>query len=108
MITISELHQILKSRKFKSEVVGVADNYIFNFTEIYVFRDGKPLCIYELIQDETGFKFVFGHLFQNVSTAEFKNVKIEIKGDDRFPIVVNSDHLSIQAGKGYDITLVAL
>lgn len=107
MLTLLEFHQILKSRQFKSEVVGSTDSYIFTFTEIYIFRDGKPLCIYELIQDKSTFKFVFGHLFQNVSTDNFKNVIIVVNGNNRFPIVVNSNHLSIQSDKGFDITLIA-
>jgi hypothetical protein len=106
-LTLQEFHQILKSRQFKSEVVGSTDSYIFTFTEIYIFRDAKPLCIYELIEDKSTFKFVFGHLFQNVSTDNFKNVTIAVNGDSRFPIVVNSEHLSIQNGKSFDITLIA-
>ncbi|WP_075352534.1 hypothetical protein [Algoriphagus marinus] len=107
MLTLNEFHQILKSCSFKSEVAEKTDSYIFNFTEIYIFRDGKPLCIYELIQDKTTFKFIFGNLFQNISTSEFKNVTIMIQDDDRFPIVVNSYYLSSQSGQGLDITLIA-
>jgi hypothetical protein len=107
MLTLQEFHQILKSRPFKSEVVSSDESHIFTFTEIYIFKDGKPLCIYELIQDKSTFKLVFGHLFQNVSTTNFKNVTIVVNGDNRFPIVVNSDNLSIQSGKGFDITLIA-
>ena len=107
MLTLQEFHKILKSRQFKSEVVGSTDSYIFTFTEIYILKDGNAFCIYELIQDKSTFKFVFGHLFKNVSTDNFKNVTIAVLGDNRFPIVVNSDNLSIQSGKGFDITLIA-
>jgi hypothetical protein len=107
MLTLQEFHQILKSRQFKSEMIGATDSYIFTFSEIYIFRDGKPLCIYELIQDKSTYKIIFGHLFQNISTYNFKNVTIVVNGDKRFPIVINSDHLSLQAGEGFDITLIA-
>lgn len=106
MVELQELHQILKSKTFKSKVEGSSDSFTFNFTEIYIFRDQKPLCIYELVKDKTGFKFIFGHLFENVSKDNFKNVTIVIEGDNRFPIVVNSDNLAIQNGQGFDISLI--
>lgn len=108
MLKLEDLHQILKSRPFRSALEDSSESYIFTFTQIYVFRDNKPVCIYELTQANGHFKFVFSNFFQSVSTEIFKNVTIMIEGDKRFPIIVNSDYLTIQAGRGFDITLIGL
>lgn len=106
MLTLEELHKILKSRPFKSEVINSTDSYIFNFTEVFVFRDESKLCLYELVQDKNNFKFIFGPLYQDVYTGNFKNVTLVIPGDNRFPIIINSDNSAIPAFKTFDITLI--
>lgn len=106
MLTLEELHKILKSRSFKSEIIKSTDSYIFTFTEVFVFRDGNELCMYELIQDKNNFKFIFGPLYQKVYTDNFKNVTLVIPDDNRFPIIINSDNSAIPAVKTFDITLI--
>src|SRR5687768_7869631 len=105
MITAEELKGVLKKNKFKSSVIGSTDNFIFEFTEIYIFRDGKPLGIYEIIKKGDNFTIIISHTFQDVFTDNFKNITLNVSDDSRFPVNINLDSLQLHQGRGFDILL---
>lgn len=106
-MTLNELKDVLKSKRFKSSTIDNDENFIFTFTEIYIFRDNKPLAVYELIQIDDNFKIVILNKLQNVFTDNFKNIILSVYGDNRFPIIINFDSFSLKQGNSYEITLEA-
>jgi hypothetical protein len=106
-IALTELKEVLKLKRFKSFVTERDEHYIFVFSDIYIFRDGKPLAVYELVQTGDNFKLVILEKLQNVFTENFKNVILAVSDDSRFPVVINFDGLALQETNGFDITLEA-
>jgi hypothetical protein len=103
-LTLETLKSILKTKTFVSSVKGKSEHYEFNFTEIYIFRDKKPLGVYELLETKDGFTIVVVQPLQSIFTDNFKNIVLKVPGDSRFPIIINFDSLVLQKG-GLEITL---
>lgn len=106
-MTLTQLKEVLKSKRFKSSIRNRDEHYIFTFSEIYIFRDDRPLAVYELIKTGDNFKLIILEKLQNVFTNNFKNVILSVRGDSRFPVIINFDSLALQETNGLDITLEA-
>ncbi len=107
MITLNEFKKVLKSKKFESKIEDSDESHLFTFTEAHMFRDNKPLCDYDLIEDGNGFRFIFLRKYQDFSTVDFKNIIFSVPDDHRFPLIVNWNGSDIQMGKGLNISVIA-
>ena len=103
-MTVPELHSVLKSRSFK--LTNYKDeSYIFSFTEIHIFRDGKHVSDYEIGQRGNDFFIFFSNVQNCILTNDFKNILLV---SDNVKEILNYDGLELQQKGKITTTLVGL
>lgn len=102
-MTYSEIQDNLKSNTFKS-TNDRGQNFLFKFTEINVFRDGKHIADYELTANDSYYFITFSNIEKGISINDFKNILLVV--NDKFEIL-NYDKTDLQKRGRIETTFVA-
>ena len=102
-MTLAEIHQNLKSKTFKS-TNDRGQNFLFKFTEIHIFRDGKHIADYELNENNNHCFIKLSNIEKGIMTDDFKNILLVVDG--KFEIL-NYDKTELQKRGRIETTLVA-
>ena len=101
-LTLQLLHNILKSRPFKSTDAR-GQSFIFTFDHEHIFRDAENIADYNLEENNGNYFIKLYNVKSSVGTSDFKNVLL-VSDDEKE--LLNYDKTHLQTKGRIDITFV--